>query len=75
MRTISLSLCGYRATVALPDEFFDAHGVPLWHMLNARFSSPIIRWSQPIGGVPRDEVLVVNAPQPTPIGEELQKVA
>lgn len=79
MRTLTFGFncCGevFRGSVALPDEYFDAKGIPLWHRLNARFSSPIVCWDQIIGGVPRDEVVVLaNTPQPTPIGEELQKL-
>jgi hypothetical protein len=64
----------YRASVTLPDEYFDDRGLPKWNLLNARFSSPVIYWDRPIGGVPRDEVVVANVPQATPIGEELQKL-
>jgi hypothetical protein len=45
----------YRGSVTLPDQYFDAMGVPRWHLLNARFSSPVILWDYPIGGVPVDE--------------------
>jgi hypothetical protein len=76
-RTLScgINCCGevFRANVALPDEYFSASGIPLWHRLNARFSSPVVCWDQIIGGVPRDEV-VASAPQPIPISEELQKL-
>jgi hypothetical protein len=72
MRTLGFSLCGFFASVSVPDEFFDGRGVPLWHLLNARFSSPSITWNTPIGGVPVDEP-VGNQQVPT-IGEELQKL-
>jgi hypothetical protein len=64
----------YRASVRLPNDYFDDFGRPKWHLLNSRFSSPVILWDRPIGGVPRDEVVVANVPQPIPIGEELQKL-
>jgi hypothetical protein len=65
----------FRATLCVPDEYFDeVHGLPLWHKLNSRCSNPQIFWDRPIGGVPRDEVVVANVPQPIPIGEELQKL-
>jgi hypothetical protein len=73
MRTLGVSLCGFSASVSVPDEFFDERGVPRWHLLNARFSSPSITWNTPIGGVPVDEP-VVNQQQVPPIGEELQKL-
>jgi hypothetical protein len=73
MRTLGFSLCGFSATVSVPDEFFDGGGVPLWHLLNARFSSPSITWNTTIGGVPVDEP-VVNQQQVPTIGEELQKL-
>jgi hypothetical protein len=58
MRTLTFGFqCGgevFRGSVSLPDEYFDAHGVPKWHLLNSRFSAPVIIWDRPIGGVPRD---------------------
>ena len=60
--------------MSLTDEYFNEHGVPKWHLLNSRFSAPYIIWDKIIGGVPRDGVVVANAPQPIPIGEELQKL-
>lgn len=78
MRTLS---CGinfngevFRATLCVPDEYFSAHGVPLWHRLNSRCSNPLIHWDRPIGGVPRDEV-VASDPQPIPINDELKKLS
>jgi hypothetical protein len=73
MRTLGFSLCGFPASVSVPDEFFDERGVPRWHLLNARFSSPSITWNTTIGGVPVDEP-VVNQQQVPTIGEELQKL-
>jgi hypothetical protein len=73
MRTLGFSLCGFSATVSVPDEFFDERGVPRWHLLNARFSSPSITWNTPIGGVPVDEPVVSQQQVPT-IGEELQRL-
>ncbi|HEX6822676.1 MAG TPA: hypothetical protein VF123_11510 [Candidatus Sulfotelmatobacter sp.] len=73
MRTLTFGLNGFRASVALPDEYFDERGVPRWHLLNSHFSSANIIWNRVIGGVQRDEP-VVNNPQPTPITEELQKL-
>jgi len=63
----------YRASVTLPDEYFDDRGLPKWHLLNNRFSSPVIYWDRPIGAIRHDEV-VVDVPQPIPIREELQKL-
>jgi hypothetical protein len=75
MRTLTFSLCGYRASMALPDEYFDEHGRPKWNLLNTRFSSPFILWDRVIGGVQADENVV---DQPTkehpPIGDELKKL-
>jgi hypothetical protein len=79
MRTLTFGLCAggdaFRASVALPDEYFDERGLPKWHLLNARFSSPAIIWDRIIGAVQKDEPVVG---QPTkelpPIGEELQKL-
>jgi hypothetical protein len=73
MRTLGFSLCGFSANVSVPDEFFDERGVPRWHLLNARFSSPSITWNTPIGGVPVDEPVVSQQQVPT-IGEELQRL-
>jgi len=64
----------FRATLRVPDEYFDDRGLPKWHLLNSRCSNPQIFWDRPIGGVPRDEVVIANVPQPIPIGEELQKL-
>ena len=66
----------FAATLRVPDEYFDARGVPLWHKLNARFGGqPTITWDIPILGVPHDGDVVY---QPTkelpPIGVELQKL-
>lgn len=72
MRTLRFSLCGFQASVALPDEFFDEHGIPKWHLLNTRFSSAPITWVRPIGGVPVDGV--VEQPTVPTINEELQKL-
>lgn len=74
MRTLQFGLNGYRASVTLPDEFFDERGIPCWHLLNARFSSPSISWSRPIGGVPKDEPVNQPTPAVPTIGEELQKL-
>ena len=78
MRTIRFGLCAgddaFRASVTLPDEYFNEHGVPLWHKLNSRFSSPVIIWDRVIGGVPKDEQVVYQPTQAIPIREELQKL-
>jgi hypothetical protein len=78
MRTLSFGLCAggdaFRASVALPDEYFDDRGLPKWHLLNARFSSPSILWDRPIGAVPVDEPVVNQPKELPPIGEELQKL-
>ena len=72
MRTLRFSLNGFGASVTLPDEFFDERGVPRWHLLNNRFSAPIITWNRIIGGVPNDE------PEPTQevptLSEELSQL-
>jgi len=78
MRTLTFGIaCGgevYRASMTLPGEYFDERGLPKWHLLNSRFSSPVIYWDRPIGAVPVDEP-VVNAPQQPPsVREELQKL-
>lgn len=73
-RTIGFSLNGFPASVFLPDEYFTETGVPKWHLLNSYFSSPVMVWNRVIGGVQVDEVVVANAPQAIPIGEELQKL-
>jgi hypothetical protein len=73
MRTLGFSLCGFPASVSVPDEYFDERGVPRWPRLNARFSSASITWNTLIGGVPVDEP-VVNQQQVPTIGEELQKL-
>jgi hypothetical protein len=73
MRTLTFSLCGYRASMALPAEYFDDYGRPKWNLLNNRFSSPFILWDRPIGGVPVDEP--VNQPTQIPtIKEEVAKL-
>ena len=64
----------YRASVALPDEFFDDRGLPRWHLLNSRFSSPVIYWDRPIGAVQVDEPVVNQPKELPPIGEELKQI-
>jgi hypothetical protein len=59
--------------MALPDAYFTDDGLPRWGLLNSRFSSPIIVWDRPIGGVLKDEGVVEQPTQP-PISEELQKL-
>lgn len=70
--------CGesFAATLRLPDEYFDANGVPLWHKINSRFGGqPAIHWDRPIGAVPSDEPVVSEPTQETPsVREELQKL-
>jgi hypothetical protein len=60
MRTLTFGfICGgevFRGSVTLPAEYFDERGVPRWHLLNSRFSSPVIVWDRPIGPVPVDGV-------------------
>jgi hypothetical protein len=60
--------------VTLPDEYFDDRGLPKWHLLNSRFSSPVIIWDRPIGAVQVDEPVVNQPKELPPIGEELQKL-
>lgn len=74
MRTLRFSLCGFAASVTLPDHFFDERGRPLWHLLNARFGSPVISWNQVIGAVPTEENVVYQPTEVIPIGEEVQKL-
>ena len=74
MRTLRLTLNGFSASVTLPDHFFDEYGKPLWHLLNARFGSPLIIWNQVIGSVPKDEDVVYEPTESTPIKEELAKL-
>jgi hypothetical protein len=78
MRTLTFGFnCSgevYRASVALPDEFFTEQGLPKWHILNSRFSSPNIVWDRIIGGVQKDEPVVNQPQQPPSMGEELQKL-
>lgn len=79
MRTLRVGIdcCGevFRGSVTLPDGYFDDRGLPKWHLLNARFSSPVILWDRPIGGVPVDEPVVNVPPENVPtIGDELQKL-
>ena len=63
MRTLRFGFnCGgdvFGASVTLPDEYFTEAGVPKWHLLNSKFSSPIITWGRPIGGEP----VAKDAPQ------------
>jgi hypothetical protein len=60
MRTLTFGFvcCGevFRGSVRLPDEYFSVEGIPLWHKLNNRFSSPTIIWDRIIGGVSKDDV-------------------
>jgi hypothetical protein len=75
MRTLRLGINGFGGSVTVPDEYFTEAGIPKWHLLNAQFSTPIITWSKPIGGVPVDEKVVCQpANEPLHIGEELQKL-
>ena len=74
MRTLRFTLNGFSASVTLPDHFFDEHGRPIWHLLNARFGSPLIVWNQVIGGVPVDEDVVYQPTQSIPIEDELRKL-
>ena len=74
MRTLRFSLNGFSASVTLPNHFFDEYGRPLWHLLNSRFGSPLIVWNQPIGGVPRDEDVVLIPTESIPIAGDLQKL-
>lgn len=74
MRTLRIGINGFGASVSLPDEYFDERGIPRWNLLNARFSSPNITWSRPLGGVPHDEDVVYQPKELPPIGEELQKL-
>jgi hypothetical protein len=78
MRTLTFGFnCGgevFRGSVTLPHEYFDDRGLPRWNLLNSRFSAPVIYWDRPIGAVQPDGVVVADGPQPTPIGEELQKL-
>ena len=79
MRTLTFGFnCGgevYRGSVRLPNEYFTDQGLPRWHLLNTRFSSPNIIWDRVIGSVQHD-VPVVNQPKQSPpsMGEELQKL-
>jgi hypothetical protein len=74
MRTLRFTLNGFSASVTLPEHFFDGHGRPRWHLLNARFGSPFIVWDKPIGGVPVDGDVVYQPTQSIPIKDELQKL-
>ena len=60
MRTLRFAICAggevFRASMTLPDEYFDEKGVPRWHLLNSRFSAPIIIWDKIISGVQPDGV-------------------
>jgi hypothetical protein len=74
-RTLRLCMNGFGGSVTLPDEYFTEAGVPKWHLLNAQFSTPIITWSKPIGGLPVEENVVYQpTKEPLHIGEELQKL-
>lgn len=74
MRTLRFSVNGFPASVSLPEHFFDERGVPRWHLLNARFGSPVITWVQVIGAVPKDEDVVFLPTESIPIKEELAKL-
>jgi hypothetical protein len=78
MRTLTfgLNVGGeiYRAGVTLPDEYFTEQGLPKWHLLNARFSSPVIIWDRPIGAVQVDEPVVNQPKELPPFGEELKQI-
>lgn len=73
-----MSFCGESFAVTIhniPDEYFDARGLPLWHKINNRFSAhPQIVWDRPIGPIPVDEKIVETKTGLPPIGEELQKL-
>ena len=71
MRTLTFRLNGFPASVSLPEHFFDEHGTPRWHLLNARFSSPFVVWDKPIGAVAQDEQATQEVPN---IVEELTKL-
>lgn len=74
MRTLRFTLNGFSASVTLPDHFFDERGIPLWHLLNARFGSPLMIWNQVIGSVPKDEDVVFQPTESIPIKDELAKL-
>lgn len=61
----------YPASVSLPDEYFTPEGVPKWHLLNSRFSSPIIHW-RPVIGVVEPDGVVVEINQRPSVSQELQ---
>jgi hypothetical protein len=64
----------YRGSVTLTNKYFDDRGLPKWHLIHARFSSPIILWDNPIGGVPVDDAVANQPTELPPIGDELQKL-
>jgi hypothetical protein len=48
-----MTFCGetFRATLELPDRYFDEQGRPLNHLLNSRLGAqPSITWATPLNG-------------------------
>ena len=68
----NMEFCGeaFSATLDLPEEYFDALGHPIMHLLNNRLSAhPVITWRHDwqCAQEVKSELL--------PIGDELQKFA